>query len=152
MRLQLSKLIEKDAYFLHADMWNIKRFPIKGKVINVGLGESNLLNIAAGLASEGKIVYIYGVCGFVIHRYEQLKFSCKYFGSEKGKIIILNAGKYGYENLGIGHKLDDDIDLLKILKIPYYIPKNLEEFKIIIKDLKEYNKGIYYIQLGRDYE
>lgn len=133
-------------------MFNIKKFPTKGIVIDCGLGESNLLNIAGGLAASGKTVYIYGVLGFIIHKFEQLKYSAKYFGSKNGKIIICNAGKNGYENLGIGHILDDDIEIMKILNIEYFIPDTLEEFNEILNQLDSKKNGIFYIQLGKDYE
>jgi len=150
MRLQLSEYLKSSDYLLHADMWNIKTFSTKAKVINTGLGESNLLNIAGGIASQGNIVYIYGVCGFIIHRYEQLKFSCKYFGAKYGKIIICNAGKYGYNGLGIGHILDDDINIMEALDIPFYTPDNIKEFKKILDTISEKKVGIFYIRLGRD--
>jgi len=150
MRIQLAKTLKKTDYLLHADMWNTKRFLTKGKVINVGLGESNLLNIAGGLASEGNTVYIYGVSGFIIHRLEQLKFSCKHFGAKSGKIIICNAGKYGYEKFGIGHLLNDDKQIMNMLDIPFYSPSNINSFENIMKKINNYDFGIWYIQLGKD--
>jgi len=78
MRLQLSKILKQTDYLLHADMWNTKNFTSKARIINVGLGESNLLNIAGGIASEKNTVYIYSVG--------------KHFGAKHGKIIICNAG------------------------------------------------------------
>lgn len=142
----------KDCFFLHADMWNLNRFPFSEnvEVINCGLGESNLLNIAGGIASQGKTVYIYGVCGFIIHRLEQLKFSCKHFGAEIGKIIICNAGKNGYEGLGIGHILDDDKEIMNVYNIPFYEPKDVEEFTKILKNIETQANGIFYIRLGKD--
>jgi len=150
MRLQLSKYIKDDEYFLHADMWNVNRFPINGKVINCGLGESNLLNIAGGLSSQGKIVYVYGVCGFIIHKLEQLKFSCSKFGANYGKIIICNAGKYGYNNLGIGHILDDDESIMNMLGIPYLEPETHLDLKTFLDVIEIKEQGIWYIKLGKD--
>jgi transketolase len=150
MRLQLAKILKDTDYLLHADMWNVNNFPSDAKILNIGLGESNLLNIAGGLASEGNTVFIYGVAGFIIHRLEQLKFSCKHFGAKKGKIIICNAGKYGYENLGIGHLLNDDKQIMEMMNIPFYAPSDIEEFNTIINDINTINNGIFYIQLGRD--
>ena len=67
----LTKLNHPDIYLLHADMWG---FPTGGNVINCGVQETNMVNIAAGLASQGKRVIIYGVAGFVIYKaYEQIK-------------------------------------------------------------------------------
>ena len=150
MRKTLANILSKSDYLLHADMWNNKRFPTKAKVIDCSLGESNLLNIAGGLASQGKTVFIYGVAGFIIHRLEQLKFSCKYFGSYTGKIIICNAGKYGYEKFGIGHSLDDDYQIMKMLDIPFYDPTDLIEFNQILNQIQERKNGIFYIRLGKD--
>jgi len=156
MRKTLSNIITSYDYLLHADMWNTERFPISGEVINSGLGEANLLNIAGGIAKGiqnnklNSTIFIYGVSGFIIHRFEQLKFSLKYFGANYCNIILVNAGKYGYSNLGIGHKLDDDKELMEILKVPFYSPEDNLELENIIKNIKENKSGLYYIQLGRD--
>jgi len=154
MRSHLSKLIKSNNYFLHADMWNIKRFPLNSKVnvINVGLGESNLLNIAGGIASQGNTVFVYGVAGFIMHRLEQLKFSCRDFGADAGKIIICNAGKIGYAKLGAGHTINDDKPICDMLNIPFYSPENIEEFKKTLMDIELEIRGIFYIQLGKDYD
>jgi len=150
MRKLMAAYLKKEEYLLHADMFNTKNFPTKAKVINIGLGESNLLNITGGLSSLGNTVYIYGVAGFIIHRYEQLKFSCRDFGSKNGKIIICNAGKYGYETLGAGHKLDDDLGIMELSNIEYFQPETLEDMKNILETLDKKENGIYYIQLGKD--
>ena len=150
MRLQLSKILTSSDYLLHCDMWNVGKFPSSAKVIDCGLGESNLLNIAGGLASQGESVFVYGVCGFIIHRYEQLKFSCRDFGSKSGRIVICNAGKYGYGGLGNGHILDDDIQIMDTLGIRWFIPSDVNEFIGIINNLPQI--GIFYIQLGKDHE
>jgi transketolase len=150
MRKTLAEFLCEDDYLLHADMFNIDRFKTDAKVINCGLGESNLVNVAAGLASEGKTVYIYGVAGFIIHRFEQLKFSAKNFGSKNGKIIICNAGKYGYEKLGEGHALNDDLEIMKTLDIDIYDPINADMFRNILSLLDMKKSGIFYVRLGKD--
>ena len=51
-----------------------KNFP--ERFINVGVAEQNMINIAAGLASCGKKVVIYGITPFLIYRcFEQIKFN-----------------------------------------------------------------------------
>ena len=51
-----------------------ERFP--ERFINVGVAEQNMVNIAAGLASCGKKVVIYGITPFLIYRcFEQIKFN-----------------------------------------------------------------------------
>ena len=150
MRKILANTLTETDFLLHADMWNQIRFPTKAKIIDCGLGESNLVNMAGGLASTGNNVFVYGVAGFIIHRYEQLKFSCKYFGSNYGKIIICNAGKYGYEKFGAGHSLDDDYDIMKILDIPFYDPVDENEFIKVLAIIERSKPGIFYIRLGKD--
>jgi transketolase len=152
MRMTFADSLKDTDYLLHADMWNTERFPSKAKIINCNLGESNLVNVAAGIASEGNTVYIYGVAEFIIHRYEQLKFSAREFGSHYGKIVIVNAGKYGYEKFGAGHLLDDDLDIMKALKISFYDPETLYEFKNNLAEINSYPNGIFYIRLGKDSE
>jgi transketolase len=99
MRATLDKFLSRynnpDLYFLHADMWGFKRFKERfpNRCINVGIQEPNLVNIAGGLASQGKKVIVYGVAGFIIHRaYEQIKFSVVHFGSS---VTFVNAGANG---------------------------------------------------------
>ena len=58
----LSKKKYDDVYLLHCDMWG---FDTKGKVINCGVQEPNMVNIASGLAYCGNKVIVYGVAGFV---------------------------------------------------------------------------------------
>ncbi len=147
MRNTLSVYMKSENYLLHADMW---RFDTRAQVINSGLGESNLLNIAGGLASTGATVYVYGVCGFIIHRYEQLKFSCRDFGGLTGKIVLCNAGKYGYSQFGIGHTLDDDLSLMDTLMIDCYKPKTVVDMVYALERIERMGNGVYYIQLGRD--
>ena len=57
----ITKLNNDSIYLLHADMWG---FETKGNVINCGIQEPTMVNIASGLASQGKKVIIYGVAGF----------------------------------------------------------------------------------------
>ena len=152
MRKYIADHLHKDEYLIHADMFNTKRFPTDAKVINVGLGENNLLNIAGGLASQGKTVYVYGVAGFIIHRLEQLKFSAKHFGAKFGKIVIFNAGAIGYKDFGIGHELDDDYEICEMLNIRYFDPYFLKSLEKVLEKIDQKDKGIFYIRLGRDFD
>src|ERR1035437_8399542 len=86
----LNRVNNPDVYFLHADMWG---FPTEGNVINCGIQEPTTINIAAGLASQGKKVIVYGVAGFVIYRaYAQIKLNVKGWADNYGSIVFVNAG------------------------------------------------------------
>lgn len=132
-------------------MW--KWTEVNYKLINCGIQEPNMINIAAGLASQGKRVIVYGVAGFVMYKaYEQIKLNIKGWAEFKGSVIFVNAGANGcYSKLGRGHLLDDDALLMQALDIPLYDPYDRQTF---IKHIKEglRNKGVRYIRLGWDGE
>jgi len=154
MRETLNKFLNRypgEVYFLHADMW--KWTTARYNIINCGVQEPNMVNIAAGLASQGKRVIIYGVAGFVIYKaYEQIKLNIKNWAENKGSIIFVNAGANGcYSKLGRGHQLDDDAVLMQALDIPLYDPPDRQTFVRHIKDGLR-NTGVCYIRLGWDGE
>jgi transketolase C-terminal domain/subunit len=142
----LTKYKNEDLYFLHADMWPYTDSDYR--CLNVGVQEPNMINIALGLSSQGKKVIVYGVVGFNLYKgYEQLKFYRKTLGDN---ITLINAGANGcYSHLGVGHTLDDDVELMKLLKIPVYQPSTRRSFLSIVCDGIRYN-GSRYIQLGWD--
>ena len=144
----LSRANNNNIYFLHADMWG---FPTKGNVINCGIQEPNMVNIAAGLASQGKTVIIYGVAGFVLYKaYEQIKLNVKGWSENYGSIIFVNAGANGcYSFAGRGHIVDDDLSLTKALGITLIEPKTRKEFLRCIKHNCK-TKGVSFIRLGYD--
>ena len=65
-----------------------KKYP--ERVINVGVAEQNLVNVAAGLASQGFIPIVYGILPFLVYRcYEQIKFNVD---SMQLKILFIGIG------------------------------------------------------------
>ena len=154
MRSALDKFLSRydnpNLYFMHADMWNFPLFKSKypNRCINVGVQETNMINIAAGLASQGKTVIVYGVAGFVYQRaYEQLKFSVTHFGKS---VTLVNAGANGcYNKCGAGHIPDDDYALMDALKINKCEPQTRRDFIRCLKDCIR-NKQTNFIRLGWD--
>ena len=154
MRYTLHKFLTRykgEVYFLHCDMWKWPNADYE--IINCGVQEPNMINIAAGLASEGKRVIVYGVAGFVLYKaYEQLKLNVKGWAENFGSIIIVNAGANGaYSKLGRGHLLDDDTLLTQALGIPLFDPQDRSTF---VRNVKEglQQTGVRYIRLGWDNE
>jgi transketolase len=146
----LSKYNNPDLYFLHADMWSFEKFKTKypERCLNFGIGETNMVNVAGGLASQGKKVIIYGVAGFVYQRaYEQLKFSVVNFGKN---VTLVNAGANGcYNRCGIGHLPDDDYKLMNALNINCHEPTTRSEFLNTLTESIKDNKTNF-IRLGWD--
>lgn len=154
MRKTLHKFLTRysgEIYLLHCDLW---KWPEGNyRQINCGVQEPNMINIAAGLASQGKRVIVYGVAGFVIYKsYEQIKLNIKGWAEASGSIVFVNAGANGaYKICGRGHLLDDDELLMKALDIPLYDPIDRSTF---VRNLKEglQSTGVRYIRLGWDNE
>ena len=152
MRETLHKFLNRysgEVYLLHCDMW--KWTDGNYNIINCGVQEPNMVNIAAGLASQGKRVIIYGVAGFVIYKaYEQIKLNIKGWAENYGSIIFVNAGHNGcYSICGRGHLVSDDYILMNALDIPLIEPLDRSSF---VKSIKEglRDKGVRFIRLGWD--
>lgn len=152
MRETLHRFLNRypgEVYLLHCDMW--KWSECDYNVINCGVQEPNMVNIAAGLASQGKKVIVYGVAGFVIYKaYEQIKLNVKGWAENYGSIIFVNAGHNGcYSICGRGHLVDDDYKLMEALEIPLIDPPDRQQFvKAIISGIR--NTGTSFIRLGWD--
>lgn len=154
MRYTLHKFLNRypgEVYLLHADMW--KWTDGNYNIINCGVQEPNMVNIAAGLASQGKKVIIYGVAGFVLYKaYEQIKLNVKGWSEYYGSIIFVNSGQNGcYSICGRGHLVDDDAQLMQALNIPLFDPQDRSTF---VRNVKEglQHKGVRFIRLGWDNE
>jgi transketolase len=126
----------------------------KYNCINFGIQEPNMVNVAAGLASQGKKVIIYGVCGFVMYKaYEQIKMNIRGWADTKGSIIFVNAGAGGqYALQGKGHFLNDDREIMTLLNIYTYDPPDRSTFIKQVKEGLRKETGVRHIRLGWDGE
>jgi len=148
----LSRLNHPDVYLLHSDMW--KWDNTKYNCINCGVQEPNMVNMAAGLASQGKTVFVYGVCGYVLYKcYEQMKYNVRGWADTKGSVIFVNAGHNGaYAHQGKGGFIPEDADLCTLLQIPVYTPEDRSTFVKYVKDSIRQPHGSRLIRLGWDDE
>lgn len=150
MRATLNKFIRRapEIYLLHSDLWGFDC-----PSINIGIQEPNMVNIAAGLASQGKRVVVYGIAGFVLYKaYEQIKMNIKGWAEHHGSVVFVNAGRNGcYSICGRGHLVDDDQDLCMALEMDLYTPSNRKDFLRILKEGLQ-RKGTRFIRLGYDGE
>lgn len=117
------------------------------RFINAGIAEQNMINVAAGLASEGFKVYAYSIAPFLLYRaYEQIKINVA--SSNLDVKLIANGGGYGYGIMGPTHHALNDLSVLNGLpnitgKIPsctFDVEKCVQESII--------NEGPEYIRLG----
>lgn len=116
---EILKQTQKEIYFLHCDSWHFENSNPNLKIINCGVQEPNMINIAIGLLLKGKTVIVYGIAGFVLEKcVEQFRL---YFNSINGKFIFLEAGAHNEypAELGPGHGFgnNDVIFLLQYLNV-----------------------------------
>jgi len=92
------------------------------RFINAGVAEQNMATMAASLAYEGFIPFIYSISPFVTLRpYEQLRNDiCLHNLPVK---IVANGGGYGYGIMGGTHHNIEDIGSMRILpNMKVYVP------------------------------
>lgn len=89
-----------------------KDFP--GRFINFGIAEANMISVAAGLASCGKIPFAYTIASFITMRaYEQVR-NDVCMQKMNVKLVGIGAG-FVYSNLGPTHHAVEDIALMRAL-------------------------------------
>jgi transketolase C-terminal domain/subunit len=153
MRIQLNnylnnnaKILQNKIRFLHNDLWS---FDSKDQSFCVDLKncENMIWGFAYGIYKQGLLPVVYGVSFFEIGRLEQLR---KFFGYNKAKILIFNAGAVGYDIYGWEHafKNEDDIKIMQTLG--FDIIKS--EFTTIERIFNIYfnSKRNIYVRLGSD--
>lgn len=82
--------------------------------INFGISEANMISVAAGLASCGKIPFAYTISSFLTMRaFEQIRIDVC-LQQMNVKLIGIGAG-FVYSNLGPTHQATEDIALMRAL-------------------------------------
>lgn len=104
-----------------------KDFP--GQFINFGISEANMVSVAAGLASCGKIPFAYTIASFLTMRaFEQIRVDIC-LQDMNVKLVGIGAGLV-YSNLGPTHQATEDIALMRSLpKMTIFSPADPLEAK-----------------------
>jgi transketolase len=87
------------------------RADLPGQFIHIGIAEQNMVNLSAGLAMAGKIVYMYSISPFLPLRcYEQMRV---HMGFKHPHITAVAVGAgYSYDLSGPSHEALEDIALM----------------------------------------
>jgi transketolase len=89
-----------------------KKFP--NQFLNCGVAEQNMIGVAAGLASEGKRVFVYSIANFPTFRcLEQIRNDICYHGLPV-TIVSIGSG-FSYGTLGYSHYAIEDIAIMRCL-------------------------------------
>lgn len=119
--------------------------------VNAGISEQNMMGMAAGMAKEGKKVFIYSIANFPTMRcLEQIRNDCAY-NDLNVKIISVGAGfSYGY--LGMSHHITEDIAVMSALPgVDVYSPADKAEAEKSF-DAMLNKQGVAYVRLGKGKE
>jgi transketolase len=105
------------------------------RFINAGVAEQNMTTMAASLAYEGFIPFIYSISPFITLRpYEQLRNDiCLHNLPVK---IIANGGGYGYGIMGSTHHNIEDIGSMRILpNMKVFVPFTKKDVRSSLKEM-----------------
>ncbi|WP_010234880.1 transketolase family protein [Clostridium arbusti] len=118
------------------------------RFINMGIAEGNMMSVAAGLATCGKIAFASTFAIFAAGRaFEQIRNSICY-PKLNVKICATHAGITVGED-GASHQSVEDISLMRsIPNMTVICPSDAVETEAVIKAIIEYN-GPCYVRLGR---
>ena len=151
---QITKLAtqNKKIILLSGDIGNrlFDNFKIKCKnqFYNCGVAENNMVGVAAGLAKQGFIPFVYTIAPFLVARsYEQIKLDVCYQNLNV-KIVGTGAG-LSYSRLGTTHHSLDDISLMKnIPNMNVICPGDPFEVTELTKQISKIKKP-FYLRLGK---
>lgn len=116
--------------------------------INAGIAEQNMAGFAAGMALEGKIVFIYSIGNFPTLRcLEQIRNDCAYH--EANVKIVCVGGGFSYGSLGMSHHATEDLSIMRALpNVTVMAPGDTVETENATKLVYKQN-GTCYLRLGR---
>lgn len=119
--------------------------------VEVGIAEQNIVGIAAGLSTTGKIPFITSYAAFLTMRsIEQIKLDIAY-SNNNVKVIGISGG-LSYGPLGMSHhSLQDIAVMMAIPNMKVFLPADRYETGKLINLLIE-EKGPVYVRVGRNPE
>lgn len=141
-----------DIYLLTGDLgfnlFDSFRAKYPDRFYDIGVAESNMIGIAAGLSLSGKNVYCYSIIPFLIMRtYEHIRLNIAY-NNLNVKLVGVGGGfTYGLE--GFTHFGLEDLALMKVLpNMTVVVPADPVEAERLARISYEYPSP-FYIRLGR---
>jgi transketolase len=157
MRKEFSKTIESlskikpELIFLTGDLGFMAlenvREAMGERFVNAGVGEQNMVSMAAAMAHEGLQVICYSIAPFITFRpAEQIRLDvCLH---KKNVKIVGNGGGYGYGIMGATHHAIEDIAVMSAFQNMHcYIPFCNEDVEETVKIMLNH-KDPAYLRLG----
>jgi transketolase len=141
-----------DMVFLTGDLGYMALEPLRDRMgerfINCGIGEQNMIGVAAGLAREGLETWVYTIAPFCYARaFEQIRNDICFHGLPVR--LLGNGGGYGYGVMGPTHHALEDYGVLSTLPgLTTYVPAYNEDVPAVVARAVD-GAGPAYIRLGR---
>jgi transketolase len=126
---------EKNAYILYSDIGRNYIDLKYNRAVNIGIAETTMIGMACGLASEGHKVYTFCLTPHILRAWEFVRTLLVPRGYD---VTVIGGGEgKDYESLGHSHQMDrDEMKLYcKGAGIPYFMPTNRDELKIVMRHL-----------------
>ena len=138
--VELHKQMEKNdkIYLLVGDlgykMFDKIREDFPDRAINCGAAEQAMLDIATGLALEGKVPFVYTITPFLLRGFETIR---TYLDHECIAVHMVGSGRdKDYAHDGWSHDASDIKDLLTPFKnVKQYYPETKEEIPDLVKTI-----------------
>src|SRR6267142_4023170 len=124
------------------------RLEIPNRFFMEGVSEANIVGMAAGMALEGRIVYVNTIATFLTRRcFEQVVLD---LGLHNVNVrLIANGGGVVYAPLGPTHLAIDDIAIFRALpRMTIIAPADAEEMRRMMPTTVDH-RGPIYIRLGK---
>ena len=144
--------VDKDIYFLSADFGAASlddlRIKYKDNFIHCGISEQNMIDVAVGLALEGKKVFCYAMAPFIsLRALEQIKTGP---GIMSLPITLISVGiGIGYADSGPTHYVTEEFACLRsIIGINIFTAADTTTARYIAKELLR-NPRFSYVRLDR---
>src|SRR3990167_5329777 len=129
----------KDIYVIVGDlgykMFDQIRDDFPDRFLNTGAAEVAMVDIAIGLALEGKIPFVYTATSFLLYRpFESIR---NYIAKEKIPVKLVGSGRdRDYEQDGFMHWAEEARDVLKLFPNIYERwPESKEEIPEILEEM-----------------
>lgn len=152
-RLCSAMAFDEKIFFVSADFGS----PILDKIrseypdrfVNVGIAEQNLINVCAGLATEGFKVFAYAIAPFITMRcYEQIRVNLVLLSIvRKMNVNLIGVGAgYSYVVSGPTHQCYEDLSIMRALPtMAVYSPADHISAKALLETCLE-NDGPKYLR------
>jgi transketolase len=145
----LYELAEKDKRVMAlisdngAIVYDRYRVAFPDQYLNCGISEANMVGVAAGLASCGKIPFAYTIASFLVYRaFEQIR-NDVCLQRMNVKLVGIGAG-LAYSNLGPTHQGTEDIALMRSLpEMTIFSPCDPLETRNVTRAAAEINGPVY---------